>query len=341
MNKHLIKILFLSSLCLCIFLIHPKKVIAATQTGFTIQPVLPTNQISDNNYFDLKVAPNQQQDIKLSVTNLQNNKIKIKISPNPAYTNSNGVIEYDKHKPTQLTSEVNIATVFSEPQKITLEPHEQREVTFKLKIPSQPFSGMLLGGFYAQRLDSSNSTSTSKQLTTVTNHFALVVGILLRENLETKTTPNLKFNKIDTAKMESQNELLLHLTNPTSQAFGKTTIKAKIYPQSSSKSVVKITRLDQEFAPTSDYNFTIPLGSNKLPDGKYRLELTATSGKKHWHFQQKFTIKTPLTSKLTPNFSSSFTPIANNNGPLILLALLVIILVLGLTIRLIKRNKKY
>ena len=70
---------------------------AAETMAYSVKANIPENQINKTlTYFDLKMEPNQRQDITLTVSNSSDEKATILISPNVAMTNQNGVIDIVK-----------------------------------------------------------------------------------------------------------------------------------------------------------------------------------------------------------------------------------------------------
>ena len=63
--------------------------------GYSVKANLPENQIDKNKtYFDLKMDPNQKEEISLTVKNSSEEEIILNIVPNNSKTNQNGVIDY-------------------------------------------------------------------------------------------------------------------------------------------------------------------------------------------------------------------------------------------------------
>jgi len=93
------KIIFIFTILLFfVSLAYPIKANAAADKSYSVQAVLPDNQIDHNeSYFDLKVEPNKEQDLKVMIINTGSKPIKVKAEVNDAYTADSGVIGYDKY----------------------------------------------------------------------------------------------------------------------------------------------------------------------------------------------------------------------------------------------------
>ena len=97
-------------LIICIFicstLFISTKVDAASM-GYSVKANIPENQIDkDKSYFDLKMKPNEEQAITLTVSNSSEEKIELNIVPNNAKTNQNGVIDYSEENLKKDNSQV-------------------------------------------------------------------------------------------------------------------------------------------------------------------------------------------------------------------------------------------
>jgi len=69
--------------------------ISADELNFSVNTVVPSNQIDkEKTYFNLKMIPNQKQDVTVTLKNNTKKDITINIGINTAKTNANGVIEY-------------------------------------------------------------------------------------------------------------------------------------------------------------------------------------------------------------------------------------------------------
>lgn len=303
------------------------QTVHAAGAGFTIDAIKSDNQISNSQFFDLKVSPNQVQDISLQVTNLENHAIKVKISPNPAYTNQNGIIEYSQHDhPKDSSAKYTLQQLFSEPQEVLLNPQESKEVIFQLKLPEEPFDGSILGGFYAQEVDGENDstmqTTEQKATLSIKNEYSLVLGISLTEDPNQKVSPDLKLNEVSAGLAEERTAVLANLQNIQPKAFGEMTVDAKVYKKGDSKVFKETKKKNQEMAPNSNYNFVVSWNNESLEAGDYHLKLEATSGSKAWRLERDFTIE----AKQAKLINQKAVDLPERNYWWLLIVLLVIIL---------------
>lgn len=265
----------------------------AAGAGFTMDAVQPENQIGDASYFNFKIAPDQSQELTLRVKNLENQAIKIRISPNPAVTNANGQIDYSDHDAKRdTTAKYVITELVSSPQDVALAANETKDVKFTLTAPKEAFSGTIMGGFYAEKRsdDSADSSSNEGQMLTVKNNYSLVLGVALTENPDQNITPKLKLNAVRAGLSNEHTAVLANLQNIEPQAFGSMTVDAKIYKKGDDNVFKETKRDNQEMAPNSNYDFAIDWQKEQLEAGEYHLSLVATSGTQEWKFERDFSI---------------------------------------------------
>ncbi|MBO1304896.1 DUF916 and DUF3324 domain-containing protein [Enterococcus sp. 669A] len=310
----------------------------AAGAGFTLEAVRPDNQISDATYFDLQVAPNQTEDLTVRVTNQEDQAIKVEVSPNPAFTNQNGTIEYSQHDYRKDSSaQYTLSELISGPQEVQLNPKESKDVTFTVKVPADSFKGTISGGFYGKEVDQTEETQTSDQQATlaIKNEYALVLGISLTEDQNQKVTPELKLNDVKPALADSHTAVIANLQNVEPIAFGAMTVDAKIYKKGDSEVLKETKKENQEMAPNSNYDFAVGWDNQPLQAGDYQLKLDAASGNKTWHFERDFTIAADEAKAI----NKKAVDLPEQNYWWLLIILLVVIL-LGATYAYGKRKGK-
>lgn len=268
----------------------------AAGAGFTMSALQPENQLSDTTYFDLQVSPNQTQDLSIQVTNQEDQAITLQISPNPAFTNSNGVIEYSQYDyPKDSSAQYTFSELVSDPQEVQLAPQESKTVTFQLTVPNDPFSGSILGGFYAQQIDTDDTTtdttaSSDSEMLTIKNKYSLLLGASLTEDPNQEVSPELQLNDVKAGLADQRTAVLANLQNIQPQSFGGMTVDAKIFKKGDSEVLKETTKENQEMAPNSNYDFAITWENQPLEAGDYQLKIHAISGSKAWDFERDFTI---------------------------------------------------
>ncbi|WP_242359755.1 DUF916 domain-containing protein, partial [Lactococcus petauri] len=166
--------------------------------SFSADAKLPENQINPNvTYFDLQMAPNQEENVYVHLTNNTSQEIKIKPSINRARTNAIGVIEYNKKCKT-LTSnaQANIEDIAKiEEKEIVLKAKEEYDLEIKINMPSKELEGIQAGAIYLLQ-ESSDETQGN-----IKNQYAREIGLILQSSDPETITSNLSFTKVSAGQL--------------------------------------------------------------------------------------------------------------------------------------------
>ncbi|WP_317945806.1 DUF916 and DUF3324 domain-containing protein [Carnobacterium maltaromaticum] len=313
---------------------------AADSMKYSVSAVIPENQIDKTlTYFDLKMIPNQKQDIDLVVSNSGDEEQTIIISPNVAKTNQNGVIDYSQSKGDIDSSLIfPLKSIISEKQEVKLAPKEKKTVTFTLEMPEKEFNGLILGGFYISTKEVNNKAKEAEKDVQIKNNYSYVIGIKLRENTN-EVKPDLKLNQIKPALLNYRTAITANLQNIEATIIKDLSIDAKVMKKGNSDVLHETLKKDLSMAPNSNFDFPINWDNQSLEPGNYTLQLTATSGENKWNFEEDFNISSKESSTL--NKEAVELEKAEPNWLLISLIILVVLLLLIMMIGfLIYRYKK-
>ncbi|MHC9537455.1 DUF916 and DUF3324 domain-containing protein [Dellaglioa sp. BT-FLS60] len=286
--------LFLSVLAILTFTIVTvsTNVYAKSEgAGFTVTKVTPTNQYRAASQFDIKVTPNSTQTLSLNIKNLENDTKTIIISPNNSYTNTNGLIVYDKptvKKPAM--AKYQFSDLVSKKQEVVVGPKKTTTATFTVKTPATAFSGIVLGGFNVQ--EKVIKEKSEKKGLTITNRFAYVIQAVIRES-KTAENPGPKltigFSKV-TLNAFKHVSLQTNFQNDVPIVIGPTTIKATITAKGSSKVLYRKNIKKVDFAPYANFSYALDLTKSDLKAGDYNVHYVATGNGKSWQTTNPFTI---------------------------------------------------
>lgn len=338
----------LSFLALILFFIAPVVSFAEGEKdealSFTMGIVPASNQINkDATYFDLKVKPNQEQDLKVVVSNTGKKDKKIRVTPTNAITNQNGVIDYSpqaKDFKTDDTLKHPFSTLVGEGQTVDVQAGKNKEVTFKLKAPSETFKGLILGGFVADLPDDEKKDEKGGGGVKIVNKFQVVKAVMLRSN-EDKISPDLKLNAVKPALVGSRTAVTANLQNIEPVMFGKMKVEAEVTKKGSDETIKKEVKEGLEMAPNSNFDFPIMWNNQRLEPGKYTLKLVASSGDKKWPFTKDFEIKKEDSDKLNKEAVDLEEPEGLPMWVYILIGVVVLLLLIIIIILIMKsKNKK-
>ncbi|WP_125607205.1 DUF916 and DUF3324 domain-containing protein [Lapidilactobacillus bayanensis] len=327
--------LMMTSVLLGLFFLKPQSVSAAG-TSFTMGIKQPANQIEKSaNYFDLLIQPKQEQTLTLVLKNLANQTNKITVTPVAAYTNNNGIVDYQAKVTTTQTAAKYQWTDLVAPKSVTVNipAKSTTNVNFKLKVPDDTFAGLIDGGFRAM---STHDTTTAKVKNGmgIKNKYAMIIGATAQMS-KTNVSPELKLNTVKPALVANTTTLLVNLENIKPSLFGEMTVTAKVTKRGSDKVLHAAKRTNLSMAPMSNFNYQIDWNRERFKAGQYTLHLTAKSGVKTWKFTRHFTIAAAKAERINKKGVNLKQP--NYWWLWLLLGLLLLIVILFI---IWKRHKK-
>ncbi|WP_413517482.1 DUF916 and DUF3324 domain-containing protein [Carnobacterium maltaromaticum] len=267
--------------------------------AYSVSAVIPENQIDKTlTYFDLKMEPNQKQEIVLNVSNASDKEEIIVITPNNAKTNQNGVIDYSQSKgegDSSLT--VPLTSAISEAQEVSLAPNESKQVTFTLQMPEKEFDGVILGGFYIAKKENKDKAEESEKNVQIVNNYSYVIGIQLSENTA-EVKPNLKLNQIKPALLNYRTAVTANIQNTKATKIKDLSVDGKVMRKGSSDVLHETVKENLSMAPNSNFDFPINWDNQTLEAGTYTVKLNAKSGEDEWKFEKDFEISAKGSNKL-------------------------------------------
>ncbi|MFL2064213.1 DUF916 and DUF3324 domain-containing protein [Latilactobacillus sakei] len=293
--KKLIASLALPLIGLLLLLVsNNPQAVQAMGAGFTISANVPDNQYNNAvSSFDLVMKPNQTETLAVTLENLENNTKIIKASANTAYTTEAGSEAFDKHRPGRLSqAEYQFSDIFDAPQTITLKPKETKTVNFKVTMPANFYSGVLKGALYFKDTKAGATQETDQKGFSITNYYAMALGVVLREHPKVHIPADLKLRRIRVSETNYLHEpaILAKLENVKPGTPGAMTINAKVSKHKGSKTLFGYQREGITMATNSSFEYGIPLGDSWINPGKYHLHLVAKSSQKTWVFDRDFEI---------------------------------------------------
>lgn len=134
------------------------SVVAATPaTTFSVSPVLTDLPVTNTqSFFNLQVKAGTSYQLSVKLSNTSTTAQQLTVQINNAQTTDSGVIDYSQAAATLLSkSAPNLASMVDggRQQQVTLQPQEQRTVSFTIKTPVTAFAGTVLGGITVTNQD--------------------------------------------------------------------------------------------------------------------------------------------------------------------------------------------
>lgn len=299
-NNKMKKLLSMITVCLLGIYLFPTIGQAEDKAmAYSVKANIPENQINKTlTYFDLKMEPNQKQEITLTVTNSSDQEETIIISPNVAITNQNGVIDYSQSGGKLDSSLKNpLTSIISNTQEVKLAPKESKEVPFILQMPEKPFDGTVLGGFYIAKKENEKDLKEADKNVQIRNQFSYVIGLQIRENIN-EIEPDMVLNKVQPALLNYRTAITANLQNTKATMMKDLEVVAKVTKKGETKILHEATKKSMSMAPNSNFDFPINWDNEVLKPGTYMLNLVAKSGDKEWKFDKEFTISDKESKKL-------------------------------------------
>ncbi|WP_207696210.1 hypothetical protein DOK67_0002059 [Enterococcus sp. DIV0212c] len=286
----------LLSLIILLTLFTPQAM--AADMDYSVSAKIPENQIDKSqSYFDLKVKPGDKQELVLNVTNSGDKEININVVPNVATTNQNGVIDFsEKDREIDSTLKYPITKILSKAQKVTVAPFEKKEVIFKLEMPKEEIPGRIVGGFYINKEEKEDKSKQSSGVQ-ITNKYAMVVGLQLRENDE-KIAPEMTLNDIKPSLINYRTSVTANLQNTKPTFLNGLKVVAKVSKKGSTEILHETTKEAMDMAPNSNFDFPINWDNQELVAGKYTMNLVASNKDDEWTFKKDFEITAKESKKL-------------------------------------------
>lgn len=275
---------------LCILLIGmnlDSVVEAQDRVGFSVQAELPDNQRNEDlSYFDLRINPEEEQKLNVTIFNHENEELTIHGDIFNATTSSNGNIVYEESEvDSSLTDPVTELLVLDE-DEWTIPAGESITITATLNTPEEPFDGIKLGGLYFEK---ALETGTEEEGVNIQNQYAYTIGVQLSEN-DTEISPDLTLNSMVPDLVNYRTAVIANIQNKTSVIAENLTVNAEVFEGDETTPIREVEQEGMRMAPNSTMPFIIHWNNERLEAGDYRLKMTVTDGEQEWEWQEMFQI---------------------------------------------------
>lgn len=285
-------------------------------------------------YYDLQLAPNQQEKLMVTLVNKSKEAIDIRASFNRAITNSVGVIEYSGlNKDTSASVPNNIEELVTlGTASVTLEPNQTKDIYLTVQMPQNAFKGVLAGGLYLEQVP------TGKVEGNIRNIFSREIAVLLR-NETTPVQPELNIQKAYATQKNYRNMIELQIENAQPTYVKNVAVTYNVLLDDD-KTVLEGKKERMSIAPNTVFPFQIPLSGAEFASGKYTVQAKVTSDDQEWTGTPSFTVNQETAQQYNDNDvtidKSAFAfPSWSTLAVLVTLLLLAIVVIF-----LILRNRK-
>ncbi|MFC0290729.1 DUF3324 domain-containing protein [Bombilactobacillus bombi] len=339
-NRRKIGISFLVVLGFVLSFFCSSKV-QAVETNYALKPHYGANQIAENGQIDIFGNPGQTIQIAMDIANQSEKDQKYAVHFYTASTSDSGSYEY--------TSNSNLDSSMKLPPKNYVKPLTQvvlvkaksiQTVQLNVTIPTQKFTGYLMGGVSVSPYKQKAKTSLTSNGTLIKNKYFQGVPVKIRQDRNNKKDPKFRVLKVvptanKTLKTRGVNA---NVQNYVDGFVPDLNVKATVTKRPNDhKFKVTMNGNPQSIAPNSNYNLAIDWGKKPLQAGNYHLHMKYTTADKtkSWIVDKDFSISDADAAKY--NKLSGIKP--NYMWLWILIAILALLLVLGLGIYFGRRNQ--
>lgn len=324
-----------------VLLLSGLKTVSAAEMKFSVQAVLPENQVdSSQAYFDLRMKPGQSQDLMVEMRNDTSKEVTVEVKPNTAITNQNGIVEYNDTK-TQRDSSLMTAfkDITTTEKEVTVPAKSQKQVKIHIQMPEEKYNGVILGGIYFSEKDQEKDRKATSKGSQIVNKYAYVIGVKLMET-DTIVQPELRLNAVQAKQINYRNVITANIQNYEPAILKDLKIEGKVYKKGGSELLYSEVKEDLRMAPNSNFDFAMSLNNKPFKPGKYTFKGVGKSGDKEWKFEKDFDIK----GEESRQYNKQAVSLEKDNtwvyiliGIVVVFILLIIILIL---LNKLKNNKE-
>lgn len=304
---------------------------AESDVDFSVETIPSDFQVNaEVTYFDLRMVPKQQTDLKVRIYNHASRDQRYLVSLRNATTNANGLIVYEEKNPLQLALSSLSELTRAPKNPIQIKAGQSKVVSLKLTMPEQAIEGTLLAGIEIKKQEEQEKSS---EQVGIQSRQAYVIGVKVRSSVR-DVEPDITFEGVKADVHLYRPSVLVTLANRAPAISKKILVEMTV---KKNKKLIIRKKMNAQFAPTT--YMTVPLASTGiLTPGTYQLDVKMTGDKEKWSFKDDFTISENQVKKMkktvpdVEQHPNSF--LGENSKALMIGSFLIIILLLGYIYRL-------
>lgn len=272
--------------------------------GFAVEPIQTTTQIDpQKGFYFIKVAPDEPQELAIKIRSTNEAPETVKIYVKNAYTNQNGVIDYDNEdyiRDGTLKDSVEELTEVAE-SEVTVQNYEEKIVKITVTPPAAKFSGVKGGAICVMKADSKDAEGLSST-------FGYRIGLLISTDSEVYDDgSSLNLLSVFTTVYQGKRVIQARMQNPEAKILNDLTIETKLYQKGSSKVLKSRSTNHMRMAPNSQFDFSTNWGIDPLKSGAYTLKVRAQSGENTWEWEEDFVIGDTQAKQINEEASYTIT----------------------------------
>ena len=260
-----------------------------SRTSFSIQVILSDNlENESSNFFDLRMEPGQEQMIHVEIKNNTEEKIYIEVKIFTAFTNSDGIVDFGKRKTTNGSSLPQIDELVSTEPILELEAYEVVNAIFHIKMPEEPYNGILAGALNFSRVLEDKEEEREAGDGTIRNTYSFMTGIFLHQG--SPSTPEILATDMDIELVNEKLEINTNFQNIKPAFAGALNIQTKISCKITNEVVFEEVQEGLQMAPNSNFNYTIKVDLENLQKENYIITHTLENRGEIWEFEGSISV---------------------------------------------------
>lgn len=216
--------------------------IQAASIPISVKPVIPENQIGDvTSFYQLKVKPEQKQDLEMELENSSDQPITVDLAINPASTGMSGSLIYNQGKSNKLhLAPVTLTDIASVEQHVEVPAKGKKKIKIHLEVPKEKFEGVILGALRISDFDDKaeqpkEDAKAKSESFSVNNKYAYAIAIQLQEEEKINVKPEIKLDKVIASQIAGRNTIKAQLQNPAPVILNGLTYNVKVTSQKKMK----------------------------------------------------------------------------------------------------------
>ena len=265
--------------------------------GFSIEGVKNVHQIDDSSgYFYLKENPNSTDKINIKLSNSSSKEKTLEIKVVNANTNSNGIIDYTGTISDNKILRNPLTNILSTGKKeIVVAPNSTIETTLNIKMPTNKFSGVIVGGIVVTEKKSHN-----KSQGTIGNDYSYTIGVVLTNEDKINLYSNLsvELQSVNAELSTGKKVVQANILNPNPYIFSKAEVKGAVYNEDGKTKLKENSLNNVSIAPYSALPFQLDWQKDDLKPGTYIFKGSVKTEENTWDFEKKFEIKNTEAKKI-------------------------------------------
>ncbi|MBO0441807.1 DUF916 and DUF3324 domain-containing protein [Candidatus Enterococcus ikei] len=278
------------------FLLLFTVTVVKVEVGFavTVKPALPKNQHNpEATYYDLRMVPNQEQDLTLELVNDSDSEQKVTIQINDATTNDAGEIDYsDRSKdiPRDKSLKYSLKDIATAESEIIVPAKKTITTTVHVTMPGDEFNGMVLGGIKVTSSEKNKQTSHSESIEK-SKEQTYIVAVKLTET-DAPVSAELELLKLLPVQDTKEKGIKAIIQNKQAVNLEDIEYTARIYKKNSDKVLHQTKVTGYRMAPNSSFSLVIAEEKQELQAGEYQAHVTAKSKatNQEWKWTKEFEI---------------------------------------------------